>query len=81
MITESSTTAAPAEIYENIEKVHQQVETIQRELSQAMEVWNTTLAGKKNNLRRCSRAKNSRRKSRTVNGPLKVRRMKSASPR
>jgi hypothetical protein len=47
MITESSTSAVPSEVIQNIDSIQTRVESIQRELSQAMDVWNTTLADEK----------------------------------
>jgi DNA repair exonuclease SbcCD ATPase subunit len=48
MITEPSAAVVPPEISENIEKVHGDVEKLQRELAQALDVWQTTLASEKN---------------------------------
>jgi len=46
MITESL--SVPAEVSEQIQSVHAEVETLQRELHQALEVWHGALLGEKN---------------------------------
>jgi chromosome segregation ATPase len=47
MITEPSAAVVPPEIYQNIETLHGEVEKLQRELSQALEIWQSTLADEK----------------------------------
>jgi hypothetical protein len=49
MATELAATAVPPEIFQNIETLHGEVETLQRELAQALEVWQTTLADERKN--------------------------------
>src|ERR1700733_11040450 len=49
MITEKPTDVVPPEIFQNIESLHGEVDKLQRELSQALEVWQTTLADEKKN--------------------------------
>jgi hypothetical protein len=47
MITEPSSAVVPPEVFQNIETLNAQVESLQRELRQALEVWQTTLAEEK----------------------------------
>ena len=47
MITDS-TSAVPTEVFQNIDVLHEKVEKLQRELSQALEVWQGTLNDEKN---------------------------------
>ncbi len=47
MITEPSAAVVPPEVFENIGTLNGQVENLQRELQQALEVWQTTLAEEK----------------------------------
>jgi hypothetical protein len=47
MITEHSSAVVPPEVFENIQTLNGQVENLQRELSQALEVWQGTLADEK----------------------------------
>jgi Skp family chaperone for outer membrane proteins len=47
MITETSSTVVPPEVFENIQTLNGQVENLQRELTQALEVWQATLADEK----------------------------------
>lgn len=50
MPTEPSSAVVPPEVFQNIETLNGQVESLQRELRQALEVWQTTLAEEKKNL-------------------------------
>ncbi len=47
MITEPTAPAVTTEISQTIDALHGQVETLQRELSQALEVWQSTLSDEK----------------------------------
>src|SRR6266700_3085331 len=47
MVTESDTPVAPPEVLQNIETLNGQVANLQRELTQALDVWQTTLADEK----------------------------------
>src|SRR5690348_16850576 len=47
MITESSTTVVPQDVFQNIDTLNDQVENLKRELSQALEIWQSTLAEEK----------------------------------
>src|ERR1700733_14857169 len=47
MITDSTTTV-PTEVFQNIDGLHKKVEGLQRELAQALEVWQGTLNDEKN---------------------------------
>lgn len=47
MITETPTDIVPPEIFQNIESLHGEVEKLQRELTQALEVWQATLSDEK----------------------------------
>jgi len=48
MSTETAVLAVPAEISETIGTLHAEVETLRRELTQALDVWQSTLAVEKN---------------------------------
>jgi hypothetical protein len=47
MVTEASPSVVPPEIFQNIDTLNGQVESLQRELTQALDVWQTTLADEK----------------------------------
>jgi hypothetical protein len=47
MVTESSSAVVPPEVFQNIEMLNGQVESLQRELTQALDVWQTTIADEK----------------------------------
>ncbi len=47
MNTETSSAVVPPEVFENIHSLNGQVESLQRELTQALEVWQATLADEK----------------------------------
>ncbi len=47
MVTESDTPVAPPKVLQNIETLNGQVANLQRELTQALDVWQTTLADEK----------------------------------
>jgi hypothetical protein len=47
MVTESSSAVVPPEVFQNIESLNGQVESLQRELTQALDVWQTTIADEK----------------------------------
>jgi chromosome segregation ATPase len=47
MVTESSSAVVPPEVIQNIDTLNGQVENLQRELTQAFEVWQTTIADEK----------------------------------
>ena len=47
MITESSSSVVPPEVSQNIEMLSQQMESLQKELSQGFSVWQSTLADEK----------------------------------
>jgi hypothetical protein len=47
MVTEASPSVVPPEVSQNIDMLNGQVENLQRELTQALDVWQTTLADEK----------------------------------